>query len=51
MYVVRHSFHALDDDTFALPLWNLEELGSDLFFHNLFCKEPVPHRKPCDRWF
>jgi hypothetical protein len=49
--VIGHPLHALHDDTLALPLWNFEELYSDLLFEDVFFEKTVTHSKPCDRLF
>jgi hypothetical protein len=48
MYVVRHSFHALYDDTLAFPLWNLQELLPDLLFIDVLLEKVVADCKACD---
>ena len=47
--VIGHLLHALDDDTLAFPLWNLQELLPDLLFKNFIVEKLVTQRKPCDR--
>ena len=47
--VIGHPLHALHDDRLPFPLWNFEELYSDLLFQDVLFEESVAHRKSRDR--